>query len=253
MPPLNSSGLAAEAFAEIVKLTPKDSPDYATVKGSYAQTLYLANNERITPEIETVIGEALAVDPQESNALTLQGIIAFQSNQFAQAIKIWEQAQLKADPGLVESFIKPAIRSAQTKLGAPTSATDTRSIAAAPSASASTAKIQAVVDIAPELKAKVSPELSVFIFARPPDSKMPLAAERLTVKDLPATITLDDTKAVMPTAKLSSSPTVDVTARISLSGNALPQPGDLFVTQSEVRVDNNEAITLTINQELGSN
>lgn len=237
---------AAETFLEIVKLTPKDSPDYAMIKGSYAQALYLAGNEQITPQIHTIIEEVLAIDPQESNALVLKGVEAFQSKQFKQAIATWELAKLKATPRLIEEFINPAIASAQTQLGiqAPAGDTDT----ATNTTGIAAAKIQVLVDLAPELKTKVNPEQVVFIFARPPDSKMPLAAERVTVKDLPATIVLDDSKAAMPTAKLSSVPTVDVTARISLSGQVTPQPGDLFVTQSEVRVDADESIKLIINQ-----
>jgi cytochrome c-type biogenesis protein CcmH len=56
---------------------------------------------------------------------------------------------------------------------------------------------------------------------------MPLAILRRQVKDLPLSFTLDDSLSMSPAAKLSSAQRVIVGARISKSGNAMPQPGDL--------------------------
>ena len=83
--------------------------------------------------------------------------------------------------------------------------------------SAATLKVR--VDLAPDLKTKVQPGDSVFIFARatsgPP---APLAAKRLTVADLPATVELGDGDAMMPQLKLSNFPEVQLVARISRAG-----------------------------------
>ena len=56
---------------------------------------------------------------------------------------------------------------------------------------------------------------------------MPLAVKRLRVADLPITVTLDDSLAMTPEMRLSSFPQVMVGARISASGQATPQSGDL--------------------------
>ena len=58
---------------------------------------------------------------------------------------------------------------------------------------------------------------------------MPVAVERLTVAQLPAEIVLDDADSAMPSMKLSQLSQVIVGARVSASGNAIPQPGDLEV------------------------
>ena len=82
--------------------------------------------------------------------------------------------------------------------------------------------------LSPELAAKTSPNDTVFIFARAAEGPpMPLAVLRKRVADLPISFALDDSMAMSPAAKLSSQPRVVVGARISRSGNAMPQPGDL--------------------------
>jgi cytochrome c-type biogenesis protein CcmH len=56
---------------------------------------------------------------------------------------------------------------------------------------------------------------------------MPLAIVRKQVKDLPFQFVLDDSTSMSPTSKLSTSAAIIVGARVSKSGNAIPQPGDL--------------------------
>jgi cytochrome c-type biogenesis protein CcmH len=87
------------------------------------------------------------------------------------------------------------------------------------------------VTVAPALAAKVPADATLFVIARqaggPP---MPVAVEKLAAKDFPREVTLDDGDSPMPTMKLSQLDKVEVLARISASGNAMPQHGDLEAT-----------------------
>ena len=99
---------------------------------------------------------------------------------------------------------------------------------AATPAAAAGASLAGQVDIATALKAKASPEDTLFVFARAVDGpRVPLAILRKQVKDLPLTFTLDDSMAMNPAMRLSTATQVIVGARISKSGNAIAQPGDL--------------------------
>ncbi len=93
------------------------------------------------------------------------------------------------------------------------------------------------MSLAPALAAKVAPTDTVFIFARAAEGpKMPLAILRKQVKDLPAAFTLDDSMAMTPNFALSKFPSVVVGARVSKSGNATPQAGDLEGVSPAVKV-----------------
>lgn len=78
------------------------------------------------------------------------------------------------------------------------------------------------------IKAKASPEDTVFIYARPETSRMPVAFMKVKVKDLPFNFKLDETMTMaMGADTLSSVKTVIVGARVSKTGNFMPQSGDL--------------------------
>ena len=72
---------------------------------------------------------------------------------------------------------------------------------------------------------------SLFVIARQPGGPpMPVAAEKRAARDFPQEVTLDDGDSPMPTLKLSQLDRVEVLARISASGDATPQSGDLEAT-----------------------
>jgi cytochrome c-type biogenesis protein CcmH len=84
------------------------------------------------------------------------------------------------------------------------------------------------VTLAPDLAAHVQPGDTLFVFARAAEGpRMPLAISRRRADELPLTVTLDDSMAMQPQLKLSAFDRVVVGARISRSGNAIPQTGDL--------------------------
>ena len=90
--------------------------------------------------------------------------------------------------------------------------------------------------IAPELAAKVAITDTLFIYARAEGgSRMPLAILRVPAKELPKSFSLDDSMAMAPTAKISSAQAVIIEARVSKSGGATAQAGDLVGTSAAVK------------------
>ena len=75
---------------------------------------------------------------------------------------------------------------------------------------------------------------------------MPVAVERHTLADLPLDITLDDGDSPMPTQKLSAMRDIEVLARISASGDAIPKAGDLESTPARVTLPASGPVDVTI-------
>ena len=232
---------AVKAYQQALRRMPADArllADYAdalgTVKGGLAG------------EPERLIARALAANPDQPKALALAGTIAFNKQDFAKAIVHWERAlaNLPEESGfrnMVASGLTDAreelARSKGIKLPAGITA-GTGSLAANAPAAVKTAPVAApaqsgktvsgTVTLAPAFAAQADPAATVFVFARSPEGGgPPLAVMRTQVNKLPLSFTLDDTTAMSPERNLSSAAKVIITARVSKSGNASPQPGDL--------------------------
>jgi cytochrome c-type biogenesis protein CcmH len=231
----------------------KDNPD---VQVEYAEALALAtDSRRLDGEPRRLLELALATSPAHERALWLLGIADFQAEQWTQAIAHWQklEAVLPADSKVLES-VREQIAQARAKAGMPAQT----AAAAAPDAPAQTAptatadagpQLTVKVSLAPALAAKVSPGDTLFVFAKaaggPP---MPLAVQRLSASALPTTVVLSDGMGMMPNLKLSQFPQVIVGARISKSGNAVAQSGDLQTVSAPLDVKRTDPITLTIDQ-----
>lgn len=228
-------GLAALKQAIDVK------PDDAVALADYADALAMKNGRSLEGEPTRLIERALKADPDNVKALMLAGTVAFDGGNFAKAVQYWERAALLGPPdspivqqaraGAAEARERgklPAVASTEAvaSTGKPPSAAVTTP---APAAVGTAGTLAGTVTLAPALKGKVAAEDAVFVFARAAEgSRMPLAFVRKQVKDLPFTFRLDDSLAMSPAANLSTAQgPVIVGARISKSGQAMPQPGDL--------------------------
>jgi len=182
--------------------------------GQWAQAQYFADGKKWSTKIQALTDEALKADPKEVTSLGLLGIAAFEGERYQEAIDYWNRllAQLPPEDNS-RAALQGGIKRAAERLEA-----SGGKVAQAPVA-AKGALLKVSVDLASELRSKVQPGDSVFIFARatsgPP---APLAAKRLTVADLPVTVELGDADAMMPQLKLSNFPEVQLVARISRAG-----------------------------------
>ena len=220
------------AYARAVTLAPDDPQLLA----DRADVLAVLQGQSMAGEPDRLIAKALQIDPRNLKALALAGSSAYQRKDFAAARGHWQQARDLAPPG--SEFAADMDRSLVEVAGAAGAAGATNAAGAAASQAPKTAGIQADeagparitgrVSLAPALAASTKPTDTVFIFARAAEGpRMPLAILKRTVAELPITFTLDDSMAMSPEMKLSKFPRVIVGARVSRSGNAMPQPGDL--------------------------
>jgi cytochrome c-type biogenesis protein CcmH len=222
---------SAEAYERLAKLVPRD----AHVLADYADALGMAQGRTLAGRPYELVKEALALDPKHRKALALAGTAALDANDFAAAARYWEAlaAELPAgsdDAAQVRNLIAE-VRLRATAAGQvlPSSPQESAKPPAPRSVSGS-------VTVAPEVAAKVAVSDTLFIFARAESGpRMPLAVLRGSARQLPMIFALDDTMAMTPATRLSLAGAVRIEARISRSGNATPQPGDLVGTSDVVR------------------
>ena len=180
--------------------------------GQWAQALYFASNKQFTAQVQALTAEALQGDPKEVTSLGLLGIAAFESERYQQAVEYWKRLLAVLPP---QDPSRSALEGGIARASENLRGSSDKPVAVVTQG----ATIKVRVDLAAELKAKVAPGDSVFVFARsvggPP---APLAVKRLTVADLPAEVELGDVDAMMPQLKLSNFPEVQLVARISRAG-----------------------------------
>lgn len=251
---LNQPDKGAAALARALSLAPQN-PE---VMINLAQALATAANGQLVGRPAELIAAALVIEPKHATGRWLNGLVAYQAGDFPLAVKRWEALALDLGAaGEDASELRQFIADAREQGGLPLATTATSppppptptparvtspaatvgptagvSPAAkpepAPARAAQGPSIQVAVSLAEPLKSKANPNQSLFIYAKaasgPP---MPLAVKRLRVADLPITVTLDDSLAMTPEMRLSNFPRVMVGARISASGQAVPQSGDL--------------------------
>jgi cytochrome c-type biogenesis protein CcmH len=240
---------AVDAYRNMLRL----GGDSAELLADYADALAMSAGGRFTPETGEVLTRALAKDPDNIKALWLAGHWKNQSGDHSAAIEYWQRAAalLPAD-GEDAAVIGQQIARAREQLGLPPLA-DTQPAATAAQApvekpaAAAAAAIQVSVSLDPQLAAQVKPDDTVFVFARAAQGpRMPLAIVRKQVRDLPLSVSLDDSLAMSPAMVLSKFSEVSVGARISRSGNAMPQSGDLEGSKSPVAVGKDLSVAIKI-------
>ena len=198
----------------------------------------MANGRKLAGEPTALIARALAADANNIKALALAGSAAFDLGNFKGALTQWKRILALVPPesefaGSVRGSIAAAEDQLRTKSPASpgaraAAATAPAQPAASGAANSSGTSVQGRVGIAAAAAGQVEPEDSVFVFVRAAEGpRMPLAVMRRQAKDLPFDFVLDDSMAMTPATKLSAFSRVVVVARISKSGLAAPQKGDL--------------------------
>ncbi len=270
---------AQSALARAYELAPDDP----MIVLAYAESIAVNNENRLEGRPATLISEALALEPDNTMARWLAGMVAFQRGQFRSAATTWRKLLDKVEPDSEDAAeLRNLIGEAEQRAGLPeeaqrlAQATSPADVAQAPEATPTgahpverdaapalteggvpkrtpaqnaTPGIQVQVALAPELSGRFPPNTAVFIYAKaaagPP---MPLAVQRVTLADLPLQVRLDDSMAMMPSMQLSSFPEIIVGARVSASGQAVASPGDLQGETDPVANDTAETVQVRIDE-----
>ena len=222
---LENFDAALRAYDSALKLSADDD-----LKLERIEVIAMQRQGQFEGEPWNVIREVLQRDPQHFGALLTAGSASYAEGKFADALKYWEQARKPLDANNPDlQGLESAIATVRERLGMPP--------AKAAPAAASGLNVTGQVNLSASLKSKASPNDVVFIYATPANGdRMPLAIFKTTVSQLPFNFTLDDSTAMAPDRKLSAAGEVMVKVRVTKSGNAMPQSGDLSGSLGPVKV-----------------
>ena len=233
---------AADAFANAYRLL----GNQAEAMLLYADALAYVNNRNLAGKPSKLVYKALALEPDNLNALWLGGMAKAQEGDAPAAIKLWKKLEATLPPG---SDSQQEIKNLLSNLAKDTSQGQVQKEPEAPEqAKVSNFTLSVQVSLSPKLQKAAAAEDTVFIYAQALSGpKMPLAIVRKHVSDLPLAVSLNDSMAMMPNMKLSNFASVKLLARISKSGNAMTQPNDLIGIIEQVDLTDKSIHKIIIN------
>ena len=236
---LEATPSAIEALSRAYRL----SPDNEEIATTYAQVSFFANGGQLDANSRRVLEELLAKNPQHEGAQMLMAMGEARSNNFEQA-QGWIRrlrASIAAKPGdhtqalssLDELSANIVVQQQQASEG-----------------------IDVTVTINSSLLPLIKADDVLFVAIRDVKGGPPFAAKRLpisVIKQGEASVSLSDLDAMMPDRTLQSARADDtqlaVIARISHSGNAIAESGDMSANPVVITTGQNQ-VNIEINQQV---
>ena len=191
----------------------------------YADVLAANANGNFTGKPLKLINQALKLDPNNLMALWLSGTASYTTGNYKAAVQAWEKVAQQLPPETEESrSIQASIADARAKGGLPSKTV------VAPKG------ISGKIEISADLKSKVKPSDILMVIARKPGERMPVAVLKTSVAEFPMSFSLTDALAMNPSAPLSQLSDASIEVRISKTGMAKPEAGDLISSPQTVKV-----------------
>jgi cytochrome c-type biogenesis protein CcmH len=250
--------LAAEAFAQAVEINPT-----AQLMLEQSEALALGNNQSFTAQGRDLVMRALEMEPDNVNVLWFAGVAEFQAGNYRSSIDHLSRlsAQAQQDPEINRSLrlyidrarnqliaAGEAVPTTDEILGTSATAKKVADTGAVSQTADSGARVRVTIDINDEVRSRFSSGDTVFVYAKAAAGpKMPLAVQRLTLAQLPTTVTLDDSMAMMEGMNMSAFGSVIVSARVTTSGSAIANAGDYIGEFKVDDVSQTELVEVQIN------
>lgn len=203
----------------------------AQMLASYAGVAAINNRGRLAGKPALLIQKALKADPDNATALWLSGRADLEAREYAQALRTWERLAARLPSGSDDARkLQRAIQDVRARAALAAKAP------AVAEAAAAGLDVSGMVELDPSLKGKADPDDTVLVVARLPGTRMPVAAVRLRAAELPVKFVLNDSQSMNPQSPISAATEVEVEARISKTGLAKAEPGDLISAVQTVKI-----------------
>jgi cytochrome c-type biogenesis protein CcmH len=209
---------AATVYRRLINEYPND----AGLRSYYAESLFVADDRRMTERVREAMDAAMSMNPHDTTLLEIEGIAAVSEGRPREALDWFQKALATGVSGQRAELIRVAVSRLHNQLGLAG-----QTVAATPDAEDDSAMRVLNIRVSAADTVSLPPTSTVFVYARaaagPP---APLAVQRLTLADLPATVRLDERMAMMEGMGLANFDSVVVIARASSTGGVTPSSGD---------------------------
>ena len=242
---LYADGQYVEGVATFEKilstLPPEAMADRAATLVQIAQGKFYISEQAASTEIYDIIEQALAIEPGNSQALGLAGIVAFELERYEEAFAHWKALWFNMSSSPEAGALEQGIQRIVARLEEQGKTVDLSWM--------KRAEVKVLVTITDELKAQLKEGDAIFVMAKATSGPvMPLAALKVMAKDLPQEVILDDSLGMVPGLALSKFEEVQIIARVAKGGQPMANPGDFQGIVSPVIVKSDDTVTLVINE-----
>ena len=225
--------MAAEAYAESYRLAPSQT----NLLAKQAEAQYLASEYRLTEEVRELFNSVLEKERNNPIIMSMLAITSYRNQQVDMALHFWERGLSALQPGTPDALaLRATIDQVKAQAG----------LVAEAEVVVPGESFAVNVSLADGLS--FPPETTVFVFVRqaggPP---MPIAVERTNVGALPASYVMSDSKVMIQGQSLRDFPSLEVVARVSLTGQPVPTTGDYQGVYGPISLDEvGQAIDLVV-------
>ena len=240
---------AKQAYIKALDLVNQSDPELLVLT---AEASAYSNKELFSDYEKSLLRKALSINPNHQRGLWYSGYAAYTSANFDAAVKYWQSllALVPTDrPEVKESLVKflddARVRAGLAPMTESTAGGET--VASVQNESDQARTIKVSVQLNEKINQQANSNDTLFIYARPVEGpKMPLSLSRMTVASLPVTVTLTKEMAMMQNMTIDSFDKVEVLARISKSGQAITQKGDLISRSAIVDFTQNQSASVSL-------
>ncbi|MBQ0729996.1 MAG: c-type cytochrome biogenesis protein CcmI [Oleispira antarctica] len=229
-------------FEKILATLPEDAKaDRAATLVQIAQGKFYIADQKASESIYSYVQEALVLEPKNSQALGLAGILAFELGHLEEALVHWKALWFNMSSSPEAGALEQGIQRIAESLEALGQTVDLSWM--------KRAEVRILVSISEELKSQLKDDDAVFVMAKAVTGPvMPLAALRVMAKDLPMEVVLNDSQGMVPGLALSKFEEVQVIARVAKGGQPMANSGDFQGIVKPVMVKSDDTVELVIDQ-----
>lgn len=234
------------------------APNEAVILTELAEAIALANNNRsFLGEPEELLAQAIEIEPTNQKALWLLGMTFYERKDFEKTNQLWTKLYDLMGNESAKNQLAEQLADVRNKLGIGNNP-ENKQVKAGKESKQPEGNDNALVTIQVNLDELLIDNLKgkralLYVYTKAATGMpMPIAVIRKPLeqisKSFPITVSINDENNLQPTRKLSTFDSIIVGARISFTGNAMPQAGDLQSTEIKIDLVDKKQVELVIDK-----